>query len=152
MIVYHGPGDLLAWPAETITCPINVVGAMGRGLALDMKRKIPGLFDFYYKAYCEEAPTSWEERLRILRVFEVEGTRNKVLLFPTKKHWRRKSELAWIDTNLAYLAEHYKALGINSLALPQLGCGQGGLQFKDVKDCIYRHLHSIPLPVHLIID
>jgi O-acetyl-ADP-ribose deacetylase (regulator of RNase III) len=70
---------------------------------------------------------------------------DQILNFPTKGHWREGSNLSDIEAGLKYLAENYEKLEINSIALPPLGCGQGGLNWKDVKSLINKYLGPLDL-------
>ena len=70
---------------------------------------------------------------------------DQILNFPTKGHWREGSNLSDIEAGLKYLAENYEKLEINSIALPPLGCGQGGLNWKDVKGLINKYLGPLDL-------
>ena len=72
-----------------------------------------------------------------------------VVNFPTKGHWRSSSRLADIETGLDFLVAHLAEWGITSIALPPLGCGNGGLDWADVGPLIYRKLHDQPVDVEV---
>jgi hypothetical protein len=72
-----------------------------------------------------------------------------ILNFPTKDHWRMRSHLADIEAGLAYLEAHYDAWGIISLAVPALGCGHGGLEWKYVEPLMSRYLGRFAIPVEI---
>ncbi len=124
-------------PAQVLTNTVNCVGVMGKGLALEFKNRHPAMFDDY-KRRCDRGevrpgfPYLWE------------NDRAQVLNFPTKRHWRDDSRLEDIEAGLKYLADHYKDMGIYTLALPQLGCGNGGLQWSDVRPLIDKYLANLP--------
>ena len=65
-----------------------------------------------------------------------------IINFPTKRHWRGKSTIEDIESGLDALVEEVQRLGIRSIALPPLGCGLGGLQWKDVLPLITRVLEA----------
>jgi O-acetyl-ADP-ribose deacetylase (regulator of RNase III) len=69
-----------------------------------------------------------------------------VLNFPTKDHWR-SARLNDIVSGLEYLKAHYREWGITSLALPALGCGNGGLDWRIVSPILHRHLSRLDIPV-----
>ncbi|HOK10090.1 MAG TPA: macro domain-containing protein [Candidatus Hydrogenedens sp.] len=79
-------------------------------------------------------------------------TRPGIILFPTKIHWRGSSKIEWIEDGLIYLKEHYKEWGINSVAMPQIGCGLGGLPWEKVKKCIEKYFLNDPLIIELYIN
>lgn len=148
MITQECQGDLFASLRQTIACPINTAGAMGKGLALDFRNRVPGLYEFYRGQYGnQETATHYANKLR---TFKAPGY-HQVLLFPTKVHWRYPSSLAHISENLRLLAEQYEQLGITSLAIPALGCGLGQLNYdRDVRPLVMEFLDPIPLPVEVL--
>ena len=72
-----------------------------------------------------------------------------IVNFPTKSHWRSVSRLSDIKSGLSYLAEHIAEWGIESLAVPPLGCGNGQLEWRVVGPTIRRYLDRLPIPVEL---
>lgn len=106
---------------QTITNTVNCVGVMGKGLALEFKRHFPDMFRDYAErcrkgAVVPGKPYTYRDMLGVT-----------ILNFPTKRHWREASRLADIEDGLDYLADHYQEMGITSLAMAPLGCGNGGL-------------------------
>lgn len=130
-------GDILNSPAQVITNPINCVGVMGKGLALEFKKAHHEMFlDYQRRCLAGE--------VRIGRPYLWESDSTQVLLFPTKNHWREPSSFKIVELGLEYLAANYRDLGITSLALPALGCGNGGLRWEKVRQLIAKHLAPIP--------
>ena len=66
-----------------------------------------------------------------------------IINFPTKRHWRGKTRMDDIESGLADLVEVMKAKNIRSIAIPPLGCGLGGLDWKEVKPCIESALGAL---------
>ena len=129
MITYK-TGDLLSEDAEALVNTVNCVGVMGRGVALRFKRVYPDNF----KAYAEECG---EGRLKPGLVFVYETallSPRFIVNFPTKNHWRAKSRLRYIETGLQSLVAEIKKRDIRSIAIPALGCGEGGLNWQDVRN------------------
>lgn len=56
-----------------------------------------------------------------------------IVNFPTKGHWRSASRLADIESGLDFFTAHAREWGICSVAFPPLGCGNGGLEWKDAR-------------------
>lgn len=122
---------------------MNCVGVMGAGLALEFKNKFPEMFHDY-KIRCQKKevipgkPYLWE------------NDQLQVLNFPTKRHWQDKSLLNDIEEGLRYLTAHYQEMGIQSIALPPLGCGLGGLDWNEVRLLVEKHLgHIADLEVYV---
>jgi O-acetyl-ADP-ribose deacetylase (regulator of RNase III) len=135
MITYL-EGNLFESSAQVITNTVNCVGVMGKGVALEFKNRYPAMFSDY-QARCQSGklqpgvPYLWE------------NDRVQVLNFPTKRDWRNPSRLEDIADGLRYLANHYDELGIQSIAMPALGCGNGGLNWATVKSLIETHLGAL---------
>src|SRR5262249_6176548 len=72
-----------------------------------------------------------------------------IINFPTKKHWRSISRIEDIEEGLDYLEAHYKQWGVTSLAVPPLGCGEGGLEWRIVGRVLYERLLRFRIPVML---
>lgn len=137
MIVYEGPGDIFRSPAQTLVCPVNTKGVMGNGLALAFSQRFPGLLETY-KTYCENGQFTVTSLLLL----------DRVLCFPTKDEFWYNSKVEWIEANLRKLADTYHLQGIDSLALPLLGCGKGNLAIEAVAPLIRHYLDPIPIPVY----
>lgn len=145
MIIYEGPGSLFETKLQTIVCPVNTVGVMGNGLALAMRNKVYGLFD-YYKTACKEGTLTVGKPL----LYKIPNSKHQVLLFPTKQHWANPTTLSWVDEGLLYLATNYKELGITEIGLPPLGCGYGQLDYiKNLRPLLVKHLTDVELPVSI---
>lgn len=132
-------GDIFQSTAQTLTIAVNTQGVMGKGQALQAKRLFPDVFKQYQRLCAEKT----------LRVGEpaLVGSKSgrKFLLFPTKAHWRENSRLSYITDGLRFLAENCQAWGIESLALPALGCGLGNLDWKDVGPILCSAINALDL-------
>ena len=134
-------GDLLKENVEAIVNTVNCVGIMGKGIALQFKQRWPQNFRAY-----ETACTRQEVRpgkMFIHDMGEWESPRF-IINFPTKNHWRGDSKINYIKEGLRDLILQVERLGIKSLALPPLGCGNGGLDWNIVKDLVLDAFKSHP--------
>jgi len=136
-VISEESGSLLDAPADALVNTVNTVGIMGKGLALQFKQAYPGNFRAY-QAACRNG----EVRLGRMFVYEpgVPGQPRCLINFPTKGHWRANSKLSDIRTGLADLRQVILDRGITSIAVPPLGCGNGGLSWQDVRPLIVGHL------------
>ena len=128
-------GNLLDAEAEVLVNTVNCVGIMGKGLALQFRQAFPENFRQYAKA-CRAG------EVQLGRVFVVPtdtllGPRY-IMNFPTKNHWKDNSRLQDIQTGLDDLVAQIQQLDIRSIAVPPLGCGNGGLDWDDVRPLIER--------------
>lgn len=87
MIVYEGPGDILASQRQTLACTINVVGAMGKGVALAFARQYPDVQSFYLRQFpkiAERYPDPGYGRRLFLCPLDAQ---RQCLLLPTNRRW-----------------------------------------------------------------
>lgn len=139
-------GDILEAKLEALVNPCNCVGIMGKGLALQVKNRYPRMFQAYKKA-CD----SWSMNIGQMNVFDYEwGTPRYIINFPTKFDWRDVSRYEYINRGLDALIHEIRRLRIESLALPAVGCGLGGLRWPCVYSLIELALAPLPsLVVHV---
>src|SRR5712671_4863614 len=139
MIEYR-TGDILQADAEALVNTVNCVGIMGRGIALQFKSAYPENF----KAY-EVACGRGEVQPGRMFVFETRQLTNPkyIINFPTKRHWRGKSRMEDIEAGLKALADEIRKRRIRSIALPPLGSGLGGLDWRDVRPRIEAALRGL---------
>jgi O-acetyl-ADP-ribose deacetylase (regulator of RNase III) len=133
-------GNLLTADVDALVNTVNTVGVMGKGIALQFKKAYPANF----KAY-REACLRKEVRLGEMFVFDAgQLVRPRwVVNFPTKQHWKSRSRLADIDAGLDALRRFIVDSGISSIAIPPLGCGNGGLDWAEVLPLIERKLEGL---------
>lgn len=139
--IHFEHGDLLAAPVEAVVNTVNTRGVMGKGIALQVKQRWPQVDREYRAAY-----KRGELALGRMHVVELGGLAagpRFVINFPTKDHWRSRSRLADIEAGLAELRTVIERLGITSVAVPPLGCGNGGLAWDDVKPRIEAELATL---------
>jgi len=133
-------GNLLEAPAEALVNAVNEKGIMGKGLALLFKETFPESAKVYAEA-CHRREVQVGKMFLTERI-EAEGPR-WIIHFPTKKDWRNPSELQWIRDGLQDLRRVIRELGLRSIALPALGCGNGGLDWNHVRSEIESALGQI---------
>ena len=139
-MIYKAEGDLLGTDAEALVNTVNTVGVMGKGIALQFKLAFPD----NYKAY-EAACKRGEVAIGKMFVFRRENSNPRLIInFPTKKHWRGKSKMADIESGLRALIDIVKHEEIKSIAVPPLGCGNGGLNWGDVRPRIEKAFAQVP--------
>lgn len=122
-------GNLLEADAEALVNTVNCVGVMGKGIALQFKQAYPENFRHY-----ERACRAGEVRLGQMFVVPTGLLSNPkfIINFPTKQHWKAKSRLADIRAGLIDLVHYLRTNNITSVAVPPLGCGNGGLDWNEV--------------------
>lgn len=131
-------GDLLQSDAQALVNTVNCVGVMGKGVALAFKQKFPHNFSEYKKA-CDR------KEVVIGRMFVQPHPREPnrwIINFPTKQHWKDPSQYEWIQLGLLDLMEVLWEKRITSIAMPYLGCGNGGLNWAIVIPMIEKAFDS----------
>ena len=123
-------GDILTENAEALVNTVNCVGSMGRGIALQFKNSFPDNFKSYVAA-CKRKDVQ-PGRMFVFETGQLANPRY-IINFPTKRHWRGKSRMEDIDAGLVALAEEIRSYNIQSIAIPPLGSGLGGLDWFDVR-------------------
>lgn len=136
-------GDLFQSQAQTWVNTVNCVGVMGKGVALEFRKRFSDMYEDYVKRSSAGQVRLGEPYLfrRLLLPW--------IVNFPTKDDWRSLSRLDDIVAGLEHLEKHYQEWGITSLAVPPLGCGQGQLEWLVVGPTLYRHLSRLDIPVEL---
>lgn len=136
-------GDLFTSPASVLVNTVNTVGVMGKGIAKDFKRFYPEMFREYQRR-CEQGT------LDIGELFFYQHPHKSVLNFPTKKHWRQPSRLDYIEAGLSKFVQEYRNFRIHSVGFPQLGCGNGELDWENqVRPLMQDYLGPLPILVYI---
>jgi len=134
-------GNLLEEKAEALVNTVNCVGVMGKGIALQFKQVYPENFRHYEKA-CKASEVQ-PGRMFTVATGSLLNPRY-IINFPTKRHWRNNSKIEDIKSGLVALVQQLQQLDITSIAMPALGCGNGGLNWADVKPLIESAFTQIP--------
>jgi len=136
-------GDLFESDAKTIVNTVNCVGVMGKGIAQASKKRFPEMF----KDYASRCQSGRVQPGEPYLYSDMLGT--SIINFPTKKHWRSPSRLDDVIKGLDIFAQKYKEWGIESVAFPPLGCGNGGLEWAVVGPMMYQRLAALNIPVEI---
>ncbi|MEV6984187.1 macro domain-containing protein [Sphaerisporangium sp. NPDC051017] len=134
-------GNLLDAEVEALVNTVNTVGVAGKGIALQFRQAYPENFKAYARA-CKRGEVV-PGKMFVYDDGRI-GSGRYVINFPTKRHWRAASRLEDIESGLVDLVRVVRELGIRSLAVPPLGCGNGGLEWRDVFPLIDRAAAELP--------
>lgn len=133
-------GSIFDSKAQVLVCPVNCVGVMGKGLALEFRKREPHFADWYMTICFQDAirpgETLWCPQF------------NRILA-ATKGHWKWPTEIDWIDNILHEIEDTVYAYELPSIAIPQLGCGCGGLDWADVWPLYEKHLGGLGVDVEV---
>lgn len=142
-MIQESHGNLLDAKAEALVNTVNTVGVMGKGIALQFRRAFPENYKAYKRA-CDQGAIELG-RMFIWDAGALGGDGPRYIInFPTKKHWRSKSKLSDIRAGLEDLVRKLKDLSIESVAVPPLGCGHGGLRWDEVRRLMVQAFDEVP--------
>jgi O-acetyl-ADP-ribose deacetylase (regulator of RNase III)/uncharacterized protein YwgA len=136
-------GNLFESKAQTWVNTVNTVGVMGKGIALEFKKRFPDMYKDYVRR-CNRGDVKLGKPYLFKSLLPP-----WVLNFPTKDHWRSVAKLESISQGLEYLLQNYQQWEITSLAVPPLGCGEGQLEWRIVGPTLFRYLEKLNIPVEL---
>lgn len=139
-------GNLLEDTSEALVNTVNTVGVMGKGIALQFKQAFPEVFREYEKA-CKKNEVKTGE-MHVVHTNSLVSPRY-VINFPTKQHWKEKSKMSYVVEGLKDLVRTVHELNIQSIPIPPLGCGNGGLEWSEVKPLIEKAFQSLLVEVHV---
>jgi O-acetyl-ADP-ribose deacetylase (regulator of RNase III) len=139
MPIERGKGNLLAADVDALVNTVNTEGVMGKGLALQFKKAFPENFASYERA-CRAGEVKTGQMYIVRRL----SSPHFIINFPTKGHWRKPSKLEYVRDGLCDLLAHVERLNIDSIAVPPLGCGNGGLVWSAVRPLIIEAFSKVP--------
>jgi O-acetyl-ADP-ribose deacetylase (regulator of RNase III) len=128
--------NILESKASCLVNTVNCEGFMGKGIAYQFKQKFPEN-EKYYRTVCQKG----EMIMGNILLFK---ENDKIIAnFPTKNKWREKSEYVFIEKGLDNLKEKILLNKIESVAMPPLGCGNGGLLWDKVRAIILEKMNDL---------
>ena len=141
-MITDASGNLLDAQVDALVNAVNTVGVMGKGIALQFRRAYPAMYREYAKA--AKAGDIHLGRMHVWSNDETLTVPRYIVNFPTKGHWKDRSRLADVESGLDDLVKVIHHLGIASIAVPPLGCGNGGLEWAQVRPLIERTFAALP--------
>lgn len=133
-------GNILNSSARCLVNTVNCEGFMGKGIAYQFKENFPENNKYYVSA-CKT------ESFSIGKILFFEEKGKLIANFPTKDKWREKSEYSYIESGLSALVEGLQTRKISSIAIPPLGCGNGGLDWNKVKQMIVDKMSAMEINI-----
>lgn len=143
-MIHYKKGNLLDSGADALVNTVNTVGVMGKGIALQFKNTFPENYK-RYKAACQSKSLDVGQLL-IVEEKTLLGEKT-IINFPTKKHWKSPSKYEYVSSGLVALREALPKLRVSSVAIPPLGCGNGGLDWVIVKPMIENALDGLDMDI-----
>lgn len=140
-------GNILESESEALVNTVNTVGIMGKGIALAFRKTFPTVYDEYLLAVKND-----EIKIGIVQLIDTKSIAPKyVINFPTKKHWKQPSKLDYIENGLKNLVKVVCYHNIKSISIPPLGCGNGKLDWRDVKPLMLKYFAPLQDKIEIVI-
>lgn len=146
MIIYK-KGNILESEAVALVNTVNTQGVMGKGIALQFKNAFPSNYKIY-QDICRNGNFQIGDLLIVEENGLISGKKT-IINFPTKTSWRKPSEYSYIEKGLDKLVQVIEEKKINSIAIPPLGSGNGGLNWEIVKKMIEDKMSHLPIDVFI---
>ena len=139
-VIEIAEGNLLHADVDALVNTVNTEGVMGKGIALQFRRAYPAMYDAY-RAACKAGEVEIG-KMMVWETGQASGPRY-IVNFPTKRHWRAPSRLADVEAGLADLVRVAREYELDSIAVPPLGAGNGGLPWSQVRPLIVEALDRL---------
>ena len=136
-------GNMFESKMTTLVNTVNCVGVMGKGIAQAVKKRYPQMFDDYVRR-CRSNQVNLGEPYHYSDLTGV-----SIVNFPTKGHWKSTTRVSDIQVGLKFFVDHVREWEIESVVFPPLGCGNGGLEWKQVGPLMYSNLKDLGIPVEI---
>ena len=134
-------GNIFDSDCEALVNPVNCSGVCGAGLAKEFKERFPNNYRVYYD-FCKKHEMKPGGILPV--ALPPDNKHLFIVNFATKGLWTEPSSLSFIERGLANLKKDIQAFGIRTIAIPALGCGLGGLQWRDVRELFREAFEDVP--------
>ena len=150
-------GNIFDSKAGLLVNPVNCVGVMGAGLALQFKQRFPEMFQDY-KTLCNKSEIQPGKPIFLTMKQGIVHPLPHICLFPTKNHWKNSSLIIDIEMGLdsfrkyqdgnQYMSDYIRH---KSAAFPKLGCGLGGLSWEKVKPLMEHYLGNLDMEIEIYV-
>ncbi len=129
-------GNLFASKADALVNTVNCIGHMGKGIALEFRRRFPEMFE-EYQNFC---------RKRLLRPGKILPYRRChpwILNFAIKDDWKHPSRIEWVEQCLKKFCDWYPSQGLKSVAFPWMGAANGRIAIEKIQEVTRRYLADL---------
>ena len=129
-------GNIFNSNAQALVNTVNCVGVMGKGIALEFRRRYPNMFGEYQRV-CEKG------KLQPGQILPYRYGETWILNFAIKKDWKQPSKVEWIENSLKEFVSGYRDIGIKSVAFPWMGAVNGGIPVEIIKKIMRSYLSNL---------
>lgn len=129
-------GNIFNSKAQALVNTVNCVGPMGKGIALEFRRRFPDMFE-EYKKHCDAG------NLKPGMILPYRKSTPWVLNLAVKNDWKHPSKLEWVEQCLEKFCAWYPATGLKSAAFPWMGAMNGGIPLEKIKHITRQYLSQL---------
>jgi len=129
-------GSIFNSKAQALVNTVNCIGVMGKGIALEFRRRYPEMFKEYQRV-CEQG------ELQPGQILPYRDGETWILNFAIKNDWKQPSKVKWIESCLKEFVSSYRDMGIKSIAFPWMGAMNGGIPIEIIKEIMRNYLSDL---------
>ncbi len=129
-------GNLFASEADALVNTVNCVGPMGKGIALEFRRRFPEMYAVYRRV-CEKG------QLRPGQILPYRKSTPWILNLAVKDDWKQPSKIEWVEQCLEKFCEWYPTVELRSVAFPWMGAMNGRIPLGEIKETTRRYLSDL---------
>jgi len=129
-------GDIFTSNAEAIVNTVNCVGAMGKGIALEFKKRYPDLYAAYRQACTRK-------EIQPGHVWVYQAKDRIIFNAAVKDDWQDASRIGWVESCLHEMIDKCRTMKVKSLALPWMGAMNGRIPVDQIKTATRNILSGI---------
>ena len=129
-------GNIFNSKAQALVNTVNCVGVMGKGIALEFRRRYPKMFK-EYQGVCKKG------ELQPGQILPYREGEIWILNFAIKKDWKHPSEVKWIESCLKDFVSRYRDMDIKSAAFPWMGAMNGAIPIEIIKKVMREYLSNL---------
>ena len=129
-------GNIFNSKAQAIVNTVNCVGIMGKGIALEFRRRYPKMFE-QYQSICKKG------ELQPGQILFYEAENILILNFAIKRDWKQPSKIEWVESCLKEFVDSYQGRGIKSIAFPWVGAMNGRIPLDQIRTIMRDYLSNL---------
>ncbi len=135
MPVHYVTGDLFAnaYQARALAHGCNCRGSMGAGIAVVFRERYPAMYA-EYRRRCTATPREFNVGDAFL--WQADDQPWVFNLGTQEDYWRTRATYAGVEAALRAMRARSEAEAIESIAVPRIGTGYGGLSWKKLRPLV----------------
>lgn len=141
-VLIERKGSLFTSTADAYAHGVNTAGLMGAGIAIGFKHNWPDMYA-EYKDLCKTG------RLSPGSVFTYFAPDRTIYNIASQDKPGKNARLSWLESGLFCALGRAAEDNVNTIAMPRIGCGIGGLDWVDVRDIVEHYAENQPVDIEV---